>query len=623
VTLAAAPAAAAAVGDERALAERHAPIVRLVEQEEPCGYGEPYVPIDVDVLFGEPTIALRGPWGPSDLVRIGPTAEDLADGLYEHHLDFPGNALDPRCDYERWSDRLAGEAAPTVYAHVATDPLHPGKLALQYWFFYAFNDFNNKHEGDWEMIQLVFEAAGAEAALRAQPIEVGYSQHEGAERAAWDDEKLELVDGTHPVVHPAAGSHANYFEEALYLGRSAAQGVGCDDTTAPTVELRPIVRTIPTEAAAARRAFPWIAYEGRWGELQQAFYNGPTGPNLKRQWTEPIGWADESWRDRSYAIPAGGLLGTSATSFFCGAVETGSDALRRIVNDPLPVLVVLGALLALVLYGLGRTTWHPTAPLRVLRRRAWGQTVAAAARMYVARWPLFVGIGLVFVPLGALIAAQQAIVFRAADLAGIETDGEGGGMLAFVVAATSTTLTLVGLGLVQGATVRALVELDARRPIDPIRAYRLAFDRVWPLLGALAVAVAVVALLGASLALIPVAVWLVGRWALTAQAVEVENASALQALRRSSELVRGSWFKVASLVVVGAAVALALGPLVGALLIVLTDAPFALLNLVAGLVYSIAMPLVALATAYVYFDSVVRERLEPRTSLDELPAEVE
>ncbi len=29
--------------------------------------------------------------------------------------------------------------------------------------------------------------------------------HEGAERAAWGDEKLELVDGTHPVVYPAAG----------------------------------------------------------------------------------------------------------------------------------------------------------------------------------------------------------------------------------------------------------------------------------------------------------------------------------------------------------------------------------------------------------------------------------
>ena len=586
-------------------------------------HGEPYVPLDVDVLFGEPTVALRGPWGGADLIRIAPTAEDLSEGLYEHHLDFPGDALDPRCDYERWSDRFAGEAAPTVYAHIATDSGHPGRLALQYWFFYAFNDFNNKHEGDWEMVELVFEAEDAAAALRTAPLEVGYSQHEGAERASWDDDKLEVVDGTHPVVHPAAGSHANYYGEELYLGRSAAQGVGCDDTSEPTVELRPVVRTIPNDAAAAREEFPWIAYEGRWGELQEAFYNGPTGPNLKRQWTEPIAWADEEWRDRSYAIPAGGLLGTSATSVFCGAVGGGSDVLRRMVADPLPVLFVVGVLLALALFALGRTTWRPTAPLRLMRRRTWGQTLATAGRMYVARWRLFMGIGLAFLPVAVLITALQALVFGGSGLVGVEREGESGGVLALLVGAIGTTLALTGLGLVQSATARALVEIDSRRPIDPIRAFRLAFVRFRPMLAAVAAAVALVVLLGVTLALVPVAVWLVGRWALIAQAVELEGVSPLRALRRSSELVRGRWLKVVSLVVAGAAVALAVGPLVGALLILLTDAPFALLNIVAGLVYVIAMPLVALTTAYVYFDAVVRERVEPPPGLDELPAEVQ
>ena len=323
VALVAAPIAGAGTAQEDELAERYAPVVRLVAQEEACGYGEAYLPADVDVLLGEPTVALRGPWGPDDLIRVAPTAADLAQGLYEHHLDFPGNALDPGCDYELWNDRVAQGSEPTVYAHVATDPGFPGKLALQYWFFYTFNDFNNKHEGDWEMVQLVFEADDVEGALATEPVEVGYSQHEGAERAPWDDDKLELVEGTHPVVHPAAGSHANYFQEALYLGRSAEQGVGCDDTSEPTFDLRPVVRTIPSDAGAARRAFPWIAYEGRWGELQEAFYNGPTGPNLKKQWTEPILWAEEDWRADSYAIPAGGVLGrarrTSSVARFSGA----------------------------------------------------------------------------------------------------------------------------------------------------------------------------------------------------------------------------------------------------------------------------------------------------------------
>ena len=54
--------ASAAAGDERALAERYAPVVRLVAQQEECGPGEPYEPMDVDALFGEDTVALRGPW---------------------------------------------------------------------------------------------------------------------------------------------------------------------------------------------------------------------------------------------------------------------------------------------------------------------------------------------------------------------------------------------------------------------------------------------------------------------------------------------------------------------------------------------------------------------------------
>ena len=51
--------------------------------------------------------------------------------------------------------------------------------------------------------------------------------------------------------------------------------------------------------------------------------------------------------------------------------------------------------------------------------------------------------------------------------------------------------------------------------------------------------------------------------------------------------------------------------LLGALLILLTDASLPLLNIVAGVVYALAMPFVALATTYVYVDARVREELAP------------
>ena len=87
--------------------------------------GEPYDPLDVGLLFDdEPTVALRGPWSRTDLVKIGPREEDLRN-RFEYHLDFPGDALDAGCDYELWTRRLAEGSEPTVYAHVATEARRP------------------------------------------------------------------------------------------------------------------------------------------------------------------------------------------------------------------------------------------------------------------------------------------------------------------------------------------------------------------------------------------------------------------------------------------------------------------------------------------------------------------
>ncbi len=503
---------------------------------------------------------------------------------------------------------------------MAGDEEHPGKLALQYWLFYTYNDWNNLHEGDWEMIQLVFDADDARDALGQEPESVGYSQHEGAERADWDDEKLELVDGRRPVVYPAAGSHANFFDEALYVGSSGEQGVGCDDTREPHVEFEPRVVTIPSDASAAREAFPWITFEGRWGELQDAFFNGPTGPNLKRQWTQPVAWS-EGWRSQSYAVPTGGVFGTDATDFFCRAVATGSRGLIRWLQDPVATLLTLAAVLAIALFAAARATWRPTAPLRVARRRGWGQVIAAAGRMYVKRAPLFVGIGVLLIPLALVISVLQALVFGGFGLLGVDASGEEGGALVLLVVAIGTTLTLLGLALVQAATACALVRIDAGEEIGPVQAYRQALRQIRPLLGAAGIAVAVWIGLTATAILIPVAIWLAIRWALLAQVVELEGQSAAGALRRSGRLVRGRWLRVATLVGMSA-LALVAGPFLGALLILVTDAPLPLLNLVAGVVYAFALPFVALTTSYVYFDARTRFELEPTREPGELPAEI-
>jgi hypothetical protein len=615
--------AAAAQSAEEELAARYAPVVRLVEQQEECGPGEPYEPIDIEAILDEDTVSLRGPWRSNDLVEIGPSADDLGRGLYEYNLDFPGDALNPGCDYEKWARRITEDTEPTVYAHVATEAAYPDRLALQYWFYYPFNDWNNLHEGDWEMIQLVFPAGSAEEALATEPLEVGYSQHEGGERAEWGEEKLEVVDGTHPVVYPAAGSHANFFTEGLHLGRSAEQGVGCDDTTGPHDEdLRPAVRSIPSAAAAAAEAFPWVRFEGRWGERQQAFYNGPTGPNLKPQWAEPITWAG-GWRDRSYAVPAGGAFGTDATDFFCGAVERGSNFVLRAVANGTRLVLGLGILVALVVFLLTRTPWRPSTPLHVRRRRSWGQTLTASWRMYRLRSAHFLGIGLVAIPISLVITGLQVLLFSATSLVGIDPNAEGGGFRVALGVWLGTVLTLLTLALVQAACARAMVQIDAGRKVGLREVYRLAFDSVWQLLGALAVAVAVVTVLSVSIFLLPIAIWLAVRWALIVPVVELEEHRPLSALRRSGQLVRLQWLKVGTIVVVSAALAILAGPFLGALLILLVDAPFGFVNVLAGLVYAVAMPFVGVATTYVYFDTLARERLGEREPVaEQLPAEI-
>jgi hypothetical protein len=73
---------------------------------------------------------------------------------------------------------------------------------------------------------------------------------------------------------------------------------------------------------------------------------------------------------------------------------------------------------------------------------------------------------------------------------------------------------------------------------------------------------------------------------------------------------------------VSAAIALLLGPLLGAILIFVTELPLATLNIVAGVVYALAMPFVALVTAYVYFDARTRLELDPVENVSELPQEI-
>ena len=284
-------------------------------------------------------------------------------------------------------------------------------------------------------------------------------------------------------------------------------------------------------------------------------------------------------------MPAGGVLGTATTDFFCGAMRHGSRLLWRVVSHPVPTVAGVLLALVLVLYLLSRARWRPAAPLRLARRRSWGQILAAATRMYISRFRLFLGIGLLVLPISLVITLIQGVVLHASSVVGVENEGGAAGFLVMLGVAIGTAFTLLGLGLVQAATARALIEIDNDRPIGPVHAYGMVVGTVRPLLGALVAGVVAVSILLSSVFLIPIAIWLAVRWSLLVPAVELENRRALGALGRSNQLVSRGWLKVGSLTVAAAAVVLAAGPLIGTLLIVFTSVPLSLLNLIAGLVY--------------------------------------
>ena len=109
---------------------------------------------------------------------------------YSAHRSFYKTALRPE----------VGGPPVVIYAHVVRD--HEEKvITIQYWLFYYYNDWFNKHEGDWEMIQVMVAEAG-------DPLWVVLSQHHGGTRRAWKHTQIE--DGNHPAVFVALGSHANY-----------------------------------------------------------------------------------------------------------------------------------------------------------------------------------------------------------------------------------------------------------------------------------------------------------------------------------------------------------------------------------------------------------------------------
>jgi len=175
--------------------------------------------------------------------------------------------------------------------------------------------------------------------------------------------------------------------------------------------------------------------------------------------------------------------------------------------------------------------------------------------MYRSRLLLFITIGSLTLPVAVVVTGLQRLIIGAPDIGGFEQGGEAGGWRVSPAAVLTFVLTGYSIVLVVAATACALVEIDEGRTIGFQYAYALALRHWTQLLVAFAVSSIVVGALTLSVLLVPVAVVLAILFAFYVQAVVLEDHTGLSGLRRSAALVRGRFWKIASLLVVSVVVA--------------------------------------------------------------------
>jgi hypothetical protein len=178
------------------------------------------------------------------------------------------------------ADALSMHALPDyrnqIYGHAVTD--EHGRLWLQYWFFYYYNDKAfmgiGLHEGDWEMAQIRLDRQN-------KPNVLTYSQHREGGRASWANvERAMTPDGPVPVVYSARGSHACYFRPGVY--KEAPVVPDYNDAKGPRI--RPDVVVISDNGPA------WARWPGRWGSTPRRNFlesDSPRGPTQHGKFRDP------------------------------------------------------------------------------------------------------------------------------------------------------------------------------------------------------------------------------------------------------------------------------------------------------------------------------------------------
>ncbi|MBT3463482.1 hypothetical protein HN451_00720, partial [archaeon] len=236
--------------------------------------------------------------------------KDLED--YEYYMDLTNVDINNPFDFPPTSDF---ENYPlNIYGRVVER--EDGFKALQYFFFYPYNNWYNKHEGDWETIQIIIDNEdtfeSASSTIHGFTIDTTYKSD-----LTWHDE-------THPIVLVGSGSHASYFENFnpfnydydIYLlnlitDYFSLEDVGKNGVPLIYEELDFVENSKQYKIEEISDETDWISYSGRWGQIPDVsdvkkFFGrwGPLGPKyqgynlLWDRWENPFVFAtNPKWHD--------------------------------------------------------------------------------------------------------------------------------------------------------------------------------------------------------------------------------------------------------------------------------------------------------------------------------------
>ena len=293
---------------EERLARRFVPIVFL----HPDGI---FRPNRVTVLLNDSRLIRHLPLGFDQTLLQDPTENDFCQDRFrgdDLDLDIEGKDPESPGPYRNYYAEHVEWYPPLLYTRVVEEQNNAELeecsicTVIQYWLFYYYDDWINKHEGDWEMVQVVLDRERND-----KPVLLVYAQHDDGTRRKW--EQLPYRTGDHPWVFVGSGSHASYFLPDFargwwgYIDKTSAIGTvilppDIDDPNIDRMGPRHRLRWSNTPIDPSPfllvdeddASVPcWLSYEGKWGERSLVpGYGGPVGPKFQgEKWDAPLVWA--------------------------------------------------------------------------------------------------------------------------------------------------------------------------------------------------------------------------------------------------------------------------------------------------------------------------------------------